>query len=197
MNKEIALFDFDGTITSKDTMLVFLRHLAGANRYHTSMLALSPVFAALTLGLMSNQRAKEILLTRFIGGMEERSLVEACKEFTANILPGIIRPKAMACIREHQQRGTEVVVVSAAPHYWVSGWCLEHDIALLATHLEVVDGRMTGRIRGRNCHGEEKVRRIREAYTLSVHPVIHAYGDTASDRPMLSLAQQAHYKPFR
>jgi HAD superfamily phosphoserine phosphatase-like hydrolase len=135
MNKEIALFDFDGTITSKDTMLVFLRHLAGANRYHTSMLALSPVFAALTLGLISNQRAKEILLTRFIGGMEERSLVEACKEFTANILPGIIRPKAMECIREHQQRGTEVVVVSAAPHYWVSGWCLEHDIALLATHL--------------------------------------------------------------
>jgi phosphatidylglycerophosphatase C len=197
MNNEIALFDFDGTITSKDTMLVFLRHLAGANRYRTSMLALSPVFAALTLGLVSNQRAKEILLTRFIGGMEERSLVEACKEFTVNVLPGIIRPKAMACIREHQQRGTEVVVVSAAPHYWVSGWCLEHGIALLATHLEVVDGRMTGRIRGRNCHGEEKVRRIREAYILSAYPVIHAYGDTASDRPMLSLSQLAHYKPFR
>jgi len=197
MNKEIAFFDFDGTITSRDTMLVFLRHFAGDQRFHSSMLALTPVFAALKLGLISNHRAKEILLTRFIGGLEERSLIEACKGFTANVLPGIIRPAAMACIREHRHRGTEIVVVSAAPHYWVSGWCVSHGISLLATRLEVVDGKLTGRISGKNCHGEEKVRRIREAYTLSAYPVIHAYGDTASDKPMLSLAQQAHYKPFR
>lgn len=197
MNREIAFFDFDGTITSKDTMLVFLRYFAGSFRYHSSMLALSPVFAALKLGLITNHRAKEIMLTRFIGGLEEGSLAKACKGFTSHVLPGIIRPAAMACILEHQQRGAEVVVVSAAPHYWVSGWCQEHGISLLATRLEVVDGKLTGRISGKNCHGEEKVRRIREAYTLSAYPVIHAYGDTVSDRPMLSLAHQSHYKPFR
>lgn len=197
MNKEIAFFDFDGTITSKDTMLVFLRHLSGNARYNLNMLMLSPWFACLKTGLITNHRAKEILLRRFIGGTTEASLIRACDDFTVNVLPGIIRPKALACIREHQLRDTEVVVVSAAPEYWVRNWCEQEGLALLATRLEVREGMITGMISGNNCHGEEKVRRIREAYDLSQYVSIYAYGDTEGDRPMLSLAQHAHFKPFR
>lgn len=197
MEKRIALFDFDGTVTSHDTMLVFLRYLRGGPSYMFQMLLLVPVFAALKLGLLSNHRAKEIMLTRFIGGMEEQDLKLTCEGFTETVLPRIIRPAALARIREHQQQQAEVVVVSAAPAYWVQAWCASHGIRLIATRLEVKDGKLTGKIQGRNCHGEEKVARIREAYDLSRYSEIHAYGDTEGDKPMLALAHHAHYKPFR
>lgn len=197
MEKRIALFDFDGTVTSHDTMLVFLRYLKGGPSYMLQMLLLVPVFAALKLGLLSNHRAKEIMLTRFIGGMDEKDLKQACEGFTQHVLPHIIRPAALARIREHQQQQVEVVVVSAAPSYWVQAWCAGHGIRLIATRLEVKDGKLTGKIQGLNCHGEEKVARIREAYDLSLFSEIHAYGDTEGDKPMLALAHHAHYKPFR
>lgn len=197
MNKEIAFFDFDGTVTSKDTMLVFLRYLSGDIRYYTNMLLLTPVFAAMELGMVSNHRAKEIMLTRFIGGMEENQLQQACRRFSSEVLPLIIRPGAMDCISGFRNRGVEVVVVSAAPEYWVCDWCQAQNISLLSTRLEVINGRLTGKILGRNCHGEEKVRRIRQAYALDGYTTIHAYGDTKADKPMLALAHQAHYKPFR
>lgn len=197
MDRSIAFFDFDGTITTDDTMLVFLRYLKGSRVYYSYLLTLTPVLIALKLGLCSNHRAKEILLTRFIGGMKEQDLVNACQHFSENILPGIIRPAALARIREHQQDGTEVVVVSAAPTYWVNEWCSLHHIRLIATNLEVKDGLITGNIKGKNCHGPEKVQRIRDAFDLTQYATIFAYGDTEGDKPMLSLAHHAHYKPFR
>jgi HAD superfamily hydrolase (TIGR01490 family) len=197
MDRTIAFFDFDGTITTDDTMFVFLRYLKGNLLYYPYLLTLIPVFIALKLGILSNHRAKEIMLIRFIGGMKEQDLINACKQFSQNILPGIIRPAALTRIREHQQKGTKVVVVSAAPTYWVSEWCSQQQIQLIATNLEVKDGLLTGCIQGKNCHGPEKVRRIREAFNLSRYLTIYAYGDTEGDQPMLSIAHQAQYKPFR
>jgi HAD superfamily hydrolase (TIGR01490 family) len=197
MDKSIAFFDFDGTITTDDTMFAFLRYLKGNWVYYPYLLTLTPVFIALKLGILSNHRAKEIMLTRFIGGMKEQDLINACHHFSQNILPGIIRPAALTRIREHQQEGTEVVVVSAAPTYWVTEWCSQYQIRLIATQLEVKNGSMTGCINGKNCHGAEKVQRIREAFDLSTYSTIYAYGDTEGDRPMLALAHHAQYKPFR
>jgi HAD superfamily hydrolase (TIGR01490 family) len=197
MKKEIAFFDFDGTITSKDTMLVFLHYLSGNLRYTLNMLLLSPVFAALKTGLLSNHRAKEIMLSRFIGGMKETELIQHCQHFSQHILPAIIRPGALQCIQEHQRNQTELVVVSAAPEYWVREWCAAHNISLIATQLQVANGTITGKIKGRNCHGEEKVKRILSNYSLDQYTAIHAYGDTPGDKPMLALATHAHYKPFR
>ncbi len=197
MEKAIAFFDFDGTITTQDTMFAFLRHLKGSRVYYTKLITLVPVFAALKLGLLSNHRAKEILLRRFIGGMPEQDLIHACASFNATILLGIIRPAALTCIMQHQKDGTTVVVVSAAPVYWVRPWCDALGIPLLATQLEVKDGLLTGQLLGNNCHGEEKVRRIRQAFDLSKFTTIYAYGDTEGDKPMLALAHKATFKPFR
>ena len=197
MTQGIAFFDFDGTITTDDTMFAFLRYLKGNWVYYPYLLTLTPVFIALKLGILSNHRAKEIMLSRFIGGMTEQDLTNTCKRFSRDVLPGIIRPAALTRIREHQQQGTSVVVVSAAPTYWVSEWCSLHNIQLIATNLEVRDGIVTGNINGKNCHGPEKVHRIREAFELTQYATIYAYGDTEGDKPMLSLAHHAHYKPFR
>jgi len=90
-----------------------------------------------------------------------------------------------------------VVVVSASPENWISGWCKENNLVCIATRLEETDNILTGRIAGKNCYGIEKVSRIREKFDLSAYTDIFCFGDTKGDKPMLSLATSAYYKPFR
>ena len=91
----------------------------------------------------------------------------------------------------------DIVVVSASPENWICHWAEQMQVKLIATKMDIKDGKLTGRIIGKNCHGEEKVRRIMEMYKLSDYEMVYAYGDTKGDRPMLKLAHTGHWKPFR
>ena len=117
--------------------------------------------------------------------------------FATDVLPTLIRPKAAAEIKRLQQSGTTIVIVSAAYESWVQKWTEQNNFQLLATKPEVRDGKITGGIAGKNCHGLEKVRCIKEAYALDQYDTILAYGDSEGDKPMLELATEPHYKPFR
>lgn len=47
-----------------------------------------------------------------------------------------------------------------------------------------------------NCHGIEKVNRIRNAVDLSNYDDIYAYGDSKGDSGMLDLATRRFYRSF-
>lgn len=100
-------------------------------------------------------------------------------------------------IRKLKEAGAEVVVVSASPENWIIDWCKQMELKCIATRLQVLDKKITGKINGTNCHGEEKVRRIRELYDLTSYHSIYCYGDTSGDLPMLSLGTIRFFKPFR
>jgi HAD superfamily phosphoserine phosphatase-like hydrolase len=99
-------------------------------------------------------------------------------------------------IRKLKAENTEIVIVSASAGNWISAWSDSLLLKLVSTSLEIKDGRMTGRIEGKNCHGQEKVRRIREKWNLDEFGEIYAYGDSEADKPMLALATKSFYKPF-
>lgn len=197
MKKGIAFFDFDGTITTRDTMLELIRYRHGVFRYLFGLAYLFPSLVALKLGMLSNHRAKEKMLRYFFGGMETAEFERICQDFQRELLPALIRPKALAMIKELKSGGVEVVVVSASAENWVSGWCEANGITLVASCLETREGNLTGMLKGRNCHGEEKLRRIRASYDLAAYGSIHCYGDTKGDLPMFSIATDRFYKPFR
>ena len=71
------------------------------------------------------------------------------------------------------------------------------NLRLLGTKLMTRNGKITGKIDGKNCHGSEKVCRIEERYNLSDYTDIYCYGDTRGDKPMLELGTIKFYKPFR
>jgi HAD superfamily phosphoserine phosphatase-like hydrolase len=87
--------------------------------------------------------------------------------------------------------------VSASAENWVKPWCDKYGIRCLSTKLEVNGGIITGKIRGRNCYGDEKACRIKETFDLSKFDLIIAYGDSSGDKEMLALAHERNYKPFR
>jgi len=193
----LALFDFDGTITSRDTLLEFIYHSKGPIAYFMGFLFLSPVLIAMKLRLIPNWKAKEWVLKLFFYHHTLDSFNQACREFARKRLPALLRRKALDEIREHKRNGHRVVVVTASAENWLRNWADEYQVELLATQLEAENGRLTGNICGRNCHGVEKVERIRKHLTLSDYSAIYAYGDSPGDREMLELGTHSYYKPFR
>lgn len=195
--RSIAFFDFDGTITEKDTLIEVIRFQKGTAGLLKGLLVLSPWLVAMKLKLISNQKAKEKLLAHFFKGETLLSFENKCREYITTHLPAIIRKGALQEFAKHKANNTEVVIVSASPEIWVNTWCRQNGFACIGTRLETKDGCITGNIEGNNCYGEEKVRRIQEQYDLSQFAEIFCYGDTKGDKPMLSLATSSFYKPFR
>ena len=197
MTRVIAFFDFDGTITSKDSLLEFIKYSRGSRSFYTGFILHLPVLIAYKLQLLSNQRAKEIMLHYFFGKMPLEAFNKRCVEFTKVKMPSLLRMKALKEIKKLQESGAEIVIVSASPEQWLNYWCSSIGATCIATRLITKNNRITGKIDGLNCHGEEKVRRIREAYDLGAFSAVYCYGDTPGDRPMLSLGTFRFYKPFR
>lgn len=194
---EIAFFDFDGTITSKDTLAEVLKFIKGKFAYYVGILILSPIIVLYKIKILSNHRAKEILLTYFLGGMDADKFNKLCREFSEKKLPYLLNKSALHEIRKHLQRKTPVVVISASAENWISPWCTKYNIECIATKLEVKNGKLTGKIEGLNCSGIEKVRHIKSRYKLDDYKKIYAYGDSPEDLHMIELATEKNYKPFR
>jgi phosphatidylglycerophosphatase C len=200
LKRRIAFFDFDGTITTKDTLLEFIKFTKGRFFFYFGFFLNSPWLVAYKLKLISNQLAKQRILRFFFRGMPLQKFQEHCDRFAKEILPDLIRPKAREEIILLLGKGAEVVIVSASPQNWIMGWAGLMHAELIATRLEVSNKKgiavLTGRIAGNNCYGKEKVRRIQEAYKLSDYEEIYTYGDTKGDEPMLGLGNRPFFKPF-
>jgi phosphatidylglycerophosphatase C len=196
MKKRLVLFDFDGTITTKDTFIEFIKFYHGPIRFATGFALLSPVLVAYKLKLLANWKAKEKVLTWFFKNESFDTFTSKCVEFTQSVLPKLIRPKALEAIHE-MEKDYDIVVVSASAENWVSPWCRANNLHVIATTLEIIDGKLTGRIKGKNCFGIEKVNRIKEKYDLVSYTEILAYGDSSGDKEMFELAHKHFYKPFR
>jgi phosphatidylglycerophosphatase C len=202
VNQRIAFFDFDGTITTKDTLLEFIRFSRGDFRLRWGFLVNSPWLIAMKLKIISNQAAKERILTYFFAQRSLSAFDRQCDAFSRDVLPGLIRPKALGEINRLLAADATVVIVSASPENWIHQWAAGIGAGLIATRLAVNtdrkgDIRLTGHIEGANCHGEEKVNRIRQRFALPDYLEIFTYGDSTGDKPMLRLGTASFYKPFR
>jgi phosphatidylglycerophosphatase C len=195
--RKIAFFDFDGTITTKDTLFEVIKHHKGVLKFYTGMLLNAPYLIGFKLKLITNQYAKEKILGYFFKGMELSAFQKACDDFATGYLPSIVRPGATAEIQKLKDSGFWIVVVSASAENWISAWTDKIGVQLIASQLEIVNDRVTGKLKGNNCNGGEKVARIKSVYDITQYDEIYAYGDTKGDKPMLALAAKSFYKPFR
>lgn len=193
----VAAFDFDGTITRRDTVVPFLAFACGRARVASALAAVSPQLALALAGRGSRDDPKEALLRRLLAGHDAAPIAAAGRAFAEQLADDSRRLRAdtLEQVRFHRDAGHELVLVSAslstyleplAPH-------LGFD-AVLATTLEVgPDGRFTGRLVGRNCRGPEKVERLRAWMgDPDDECVIWAYGDSSGDTELLAMAHQPH-----
>ena len=192
-SNSLTLFDFDGTITKRDSLADFSKYYLGSFEYYKGLLILSPILLAYKLKIIPNHVAKEKLTSYFFKGLDSIYFQNIANTYSIEQIDKIIRPEALERIKWHQEKGHKTVVVSASMECWLSGWCKKNKLELIATKLESKNNRLTGKFSTKNCYGIEKVNRIKEKYNLEDYEVIYAYGDSKGDKEMLSIADNKFY----
>ena len=213
MKKKIYCFDFDGTLTTSDTLLEFIKYAKGRGRFLMVFLRYSPLLVLMKLHLYPNWKAKQRIFAHLFAGMRIEKFDALCRGF-AEESQHLLRPKGNTLVHEEMVAVAKVFIVSASIDNWVRPFFEIRNlkgIQGLGTQIEVVDGKLTGHFKTRNCYGEEKVNRIIQTLTTAQAPggdtvpqnsirsqyEIEAFGDSRGDKEMIAFAHQGHYKPFR
>lgn len=185
---DLALFDFDGTITSCDTFVRFVRYASSRRRWLYGNLVLAPRIAGYHLRCVPGPCIRERIARVAFEGKPVAGLRRLGERFAETVIPRLVQARAWEAVRWHIQRGDRVVIVSASLDVYLQPWCRRHGLELICTQLEAHRGVVTGRYLAGDCSGATKRARVLERYRLSDYRRVHAYGDTEEDLPMLDLA---------
>ena len=193
----LHVFDFDGTLTRRDSFLALIRSRAGWSRMLLGLLIYSPWLVLMKLRLYSNEKAKQRVFAHFFKGMTTQAFNGECRKM-AESNSDMMRPAALARLKELQDSGLRVLIVSASAPDWVRCFFpADMPLTIVGTELEVAGNRLTGRFATRNCYGAEKVRRLEAVLDKPrSNYYIVAYGDSRGDKELLDYADEGYYKPF-
>jgi len=190
---DLALFDFDGTLTTRETFPDFMRYAVARPRLLVGGVLLAPVVFGYRRGWVAGNPTRASIVQVGLRGVDAARLRAQGDAFARDRLPAVLRPEAMARLAWHRERGDRVVVVSGGLDVYLAPWCAAQGVELLCSVLAERDGRITG-YAGAQCIGEEKVRRVRALCDPQAYAAIHAYGDTHEDLAMLAMA---HHRTYR
>ena len=192
--EKCALFDFDGTITGRDTLFDFIKFTYGKRGLIRCLLLNFWNLALYALKLRSNENAKEKLLATILKGEDAILFRERCKRYCEERVPQILSKKTAGLIQQHKTEGDKLYIVSASPEDWIAPWALANGFTgVIATQLEKKGGKLTGKFSSRNCYGEEKVNRLKIVFSRRENYYIRAYGDSKGDKPMLGYADEGYF----
>ena len=206
MRHKVYIFDFDGTLTTRDTLLLFIRFVCGRWGFVAVFLRYAPLLVLMKLKLYPNWRVKQKVFAHCFGGLTTETFNDYCCSFARKYGSCVLRPKGFATVRKALDEGATVMIVSASVDNWVRPFfddiltTLSNPTAfvVLGTEVEAIDGILTGQFKSRNCYGAEKVRRLSAQLPAPREDCyIVAFGDSRGDKEMLQYADEAHYKPFR
>ncbi|WP_428063536.1 HAD-IB family hydrolase [Brevundimonas sp.] len=196
-DQPIVAFDFDGTLTIRDSFTEFLRWRVGPGGWALGLVKLAPALAAYARD-RDRGRIKAASVREFLHGVDRHTLEVEAARFADQIWPRFMRPDALKVWDDWGRRGAHRVIVTASPVATVAPFAKRLGAeALLGTEFVFdADDRITGDFAGPNCRGAEKVRRLKAAYGDTM-TLAAAYGDTSGDAEMLAMAQEAGFRVFR
>ena len=196
-DQPIVAFDFDGTLTIRDSYNEFLKWRAGPGGWALGLVKLAPALAGYARD-RDRGRLKAAATKEFLAGTTRAELAEAATRFAEEIWPRFMRPDALKVWNDWGERGAHRVIVTASPEETVAPFAARLGAeALLGTPLTFdSDDRVTGAFSGPNCRAEEKVRRLYAAYGADM-TLAAAYGDTSGDTEMLAIAREAGFRVFK
>lgn len=197
--RKIYAFDFDGTLTTKDTLLEFIRFAKGSGQMFRGFLLFSPLLLLMKLHLYPNWKVKQQVFSYFFKGMNIDDFNALCTHF-AEQNKHLLRPAGIEKVRQViEEEQATVLIISASIDNWVRPFFDEIDkkIQVLGTQIEIKVGRLTGRFTTKNCYGQEKVNRLTVLYSHREAYELIAFGDSRGDKELLDFADKGFYKPFR
>ncbi|MDI9818484.1 MULTISPECIES: HAD-IB family hydrolase [unclassified Legionella] len=189
----VAVFDFDGTITSKSTTLPFLKFISG--RYlGFKLIRKIPIVIAYHLQLVTIDQLNAAIASTFFKDLPRDFLYENGQDFANQILPDLIKDEAKLRVEWHKKQGHTCILATSAYNLYVDYWAEQNGFdGFVSTKIEFnQQGRATGRLDGKSCNGKEKLRRVQEL--IGAPDVVYAYGDSGGDTELLNYATYSYYK---
>ncbi len=202
----VAAFDFDGTLTLRDTFKPFLARGLGWPRFALALLQCAPWLAGYALRLVANDVAKQRLMLATLKGKTSQDMADWTAHWLVRDFPGQLRGWTLERLAWHKAQGHCCVMVSASPDIYLARVAQDLGFdALICTEMALDQDRLTGQMRTPNCHGEQKVVRLtawlieRFGAAAQSDLTLYAYGDSSGDKPMLRMAAHAWYrgKPWK
>ena len=193
----LVAFDFDGTLTVRDSFTAFLKWRVSGLRWGFGMIRLAP--AAVSYLFHRNRgRIKAAAVREFLRGLPLEQIEAEARAFAEAEAPRLFRPDALAIWRRWRAKGARLVIVTASPDILVAPFARGLGAHLLIGSRLALDndGRVIGPLLGPNCRGPEKVVRLKEQFGDEVR-LTAAYGDTKGDIEMLAIADEQGYRVFR
>ena len=189
MSKKIYLFDFDGTISKRDSFILFSFFsipLLSFVKYWFLVFILLP--------FKSRSSLKESFFDYF-KGQNLSSFNNLCEDFISKKLEVTIKQSFLSFISEID-KNSKIVVVSASISNYLKPWCNKMGFDIISTELESIEGELTGKFLEPNCNGIQKAIKINDKYDLSKYNEIHVFGNSKGDLPMLELGTHKYYRFF-
>lgn len=193
-----ALFDCDGTLYASQYGRGLMKYAAERGRkwaVRTYFASLLPLLALRKLKLIAEERFHRPLTSRMawmIKGMSEQDFRDLSDCMFREYLLTTERTEVAARLRDHQEKGHIVLLVSAqlspsleilARHYKADGF--------VGTKVELKNGRYTGRIIPPVITGKDKDYYARQFFSASQFDVdweaSYAYADSITDTGLLGM----------
>lgn len=192
----VAYFDFDGTITRRDTFLPFLIFVVG----WFGFLRKSPqaLIIAILYGLrvIKNNEAKQRTLTLYVKGYSFDQLDSKARDFAITKLNSYIKPEIFSKLEYHKEHKHSIIIISANLELYLKYWVKLHNLdGLIATEIEFINNICTGKLKTKNCYGQEKVIRLLDYLQHNNQKYIYsyAYGNSRGDYELLTYVNEAYW----
>ena len=192
---KLFLFDFDGTISKSDSMLEFLKFLYQGKSFYITLFLNSWKLLPAILYRDNNKMLKERLLKIFFQKFEIHALRDHANHFSTFYQEELKESalKYLANLKKDEEN--RIIIITASLDIWIKPIIENLEVELICTESRIVDNRFDG-IKGNNCKGIEKVKRIREILNLKEFDEIHCFGDSSGDKEMLEISTNPNMNYF-
>jgi phosphatidylglycerophosphatase C len=195
----LAAFDFDGTVSRRDTLVPFLALAAGRRRFLDGWRQVGLRAVRGRVDPRDRDAVKAELIDLLLAGRAETELEELGERYARDLLSeDQLRPLVLHRIRSHRARGDTCVLVSASLVYYLRPIARELGMAgVVGVDPEVRDGLLTGSMRRPNVRAEQKVVQLHDWMERSgIVPAEgrrSAYGNTSGDHALLRAADHRYW----
>jgi phosphatidylglycerophosphatase C len=191
-----AVFDLDGTLTRKDTLIEVLCFLRSRITVRLNLLLLLPVLILSKLKLIDSGNVKAKLIYNCLAKFDEKHIRSKCALFSEQNLPSLITPNMQARLNWHVEQGHQVIIATASLDLWVNAWCKANSYWVVCTEALFIQGQLQPVFKSKNCKGYEKLMKIKALLKDKSGELAYGYGDTPPDLYFLRECKKQFYRKF-